>query len=376
MFDPFANGTSKKGNIGRAYISPGQIAMGGLETDATPMASYIPGGHFGGKTVGKGTVIPHHKPGRGGGSLGYNPHKPPHKCVIIDPHVPGRAVTLDLGKIKPEDSESAYNDGMAFANEIMEDPPDQMDGIEMKIEEGPRLGAYAATRILAENFGATPDDTFAPGKAGYGTKAFQAAPPGQSFGGVAASSSPAAPKPQVYTMPPASIGAAARAAFGVPNIGQSGPPPIHIVSGTQSDGVHVQSSAPGPLARFRPEPPRPTTAPPPPRPPSPAQVVDLSQQAAGPPAVKVTFDFGEQFGQFPAQYHQVIRAPHALILAWDTRWQYAEPYSPEHLQNEFAVQVAGDPEVHLVMVPADTFTFEFLGFRFYHLGIIQSMSVN
>jgi hypothetical protein len=326
MFDPFANGTSKKGNIGRAYISPGQIAMGGLETDATPMASYIPGGHFGGKTVGKGTVIPHHKPGRGGGSLGYNPHKPPHKCVIIDPHVPGRAVTLDLGKIKPEDSESAYNDGMAFANEIMEDPPDQMDGIEMKIEEGPRLGAYAATRILAENFGATPDDTFAPGKAGYGTKAFQAAPPGQSFGGVAASSSPAAPKPQVYTMPPASTGTAARAAFGVPNIGQSGPPPINVGSGT--------------------------------------------------PAVKVTFDFGEQFGQFPAQYHQVIRAPHALILAWDTRWQYAEPYSPEHLQNEFAVQVAGDPEVHLVMVPADTFTFEFLGFRFYHLGIIQSMSVN
>jgi hypothetical protein len=365
MFDPFANQGSRKNVVGRAYVTPDQVAMGGIDNDTTPMSSHIPSGYFNGKSVGKGTVIPHHKPGRGGGSLGYNPHKPPHKNVIIDPHVVGRAVALDLGKIRPEDSAAAFQTGMEFANEVMEDPPEMMDEIKMKVEEGPRLGAYAAARLLAENYGARPDDAFTQFGSRLGMQTFQAAPGGQLFD---RGNGPTA-HAKVYTVPPATTGQAQAAAFGVPTVGQP-PAPVHVIQGGQQAIMPVPAPpASGPMARFRPVPV--------PTPPAVAPAVHAeAQQASGPPRVKVTFDFGAPMGQFPSQYHDVITTVGGLILVWDTRWPYGEPYSPENTTHQFAIQVAGDPKTHLVMSVSNTFTFEYLGFRFYHLGIVESRSAD
>jgi hypothetical protein len=363
-FDPFESGP-KAGKVGRAYVSPNQVGMG-LAGDI-PLSSYIPAGTFGGKSSGKGTVIPHHKPGRGGGSLGYNPHKPPHKHVMIDSHVPGRAVALDLAKITPEASKSAYATGMEFAGEVMEDPPDQIDGIETRIEEGPRLGVYAAVRLLAEN-GAVPDGLFGQPVAKPATQH------GTLLGG---SISP----PQVHASHPATTGKAKADAFGVGNVGQVNPQ-VNVVRGHPQGGIQVQATTVGaqghgPLARFR-------TAPAPQA--SPVQVANSGIAASapeasrpvGPPVVKVIFDFGNQVGQFPAQYHDVIKTKGGLILAWDTRWPHGEPYSPEHLpeNTQFALQVPGHTDLYLAMSTGATFTFEHHGYKFFHLGIIDQTAAN
>jgi hypothetical protein len=371
MFDPFESGT-RNGGVGRAYISPSKVAMGGIDSEATPMSSYIPGGHFGGKSVGKGTVIPRHKPGRGGGSLGYNPHKPPHRNVIVDPHVPGRAVALDLAKIRPEDSEQAFQTGVEFADQIMEDPPEKMDGIEMTIEEGPRLAGYAAVRMLADNYGAVPDDQFSQLGHSHGAQTLQVASGGQTFGAVGAGNRAGRTGPHTFTVPPATTGQAKAAAFGAPTVGRP-VAPVQVVNGNQPPGIVASSSNQSPMARFRPAP----VQQPPPQPQAqPPRVVDQSHQTVGPPTQKVVFDFGEQVGQFPVQYHQVIRTDGGLVLVWDTRWPYGEPYSPEHLTQQFAIQVAGDPEVHLVMSTGRSLTFEHNGFRYYLLGIVESMAAD
>jgi hypothetical protein len=364
MFDPLGNGTTRSGN-GRGYTQPGMVGMG-LDGQ-TAMSSFIPGGTFGGKSVGKGTVIPRHKPGRGGGSSGYNPHKPQNKYVTVDPHVPGRAVSLDLAKITAEASQQASDDGKEFADQIMDDPPEKMDGIEMTIEEGPRLAAYAAVRMLAAG-GATPDDAFT--GLGRGPITYQATPAGRSFDG-GASPRPRTPPP----MPDASTGRQKAASFGEPNVGRSNPR-VNIVEGTQGGGIHVhQAGRPdeGPMARFRPEPA--VQATPTPRA---AGIVDRPQardtdRAVAGPSRKILFDFGDQVGKFPVQYHDIIRTDGGIILAWDTRWPHGEPYSPEQVTNKFAVKIEGDDAIHLVEAVGTTFTFEHGGFRFYHLGILESM---
>jgi hypothetical protein len=94
--------------------------------------------------------------------------------------------------------------------------------------------------------------------------------------------------------------------------------------------------------------------------------------AAGPPTRRVTFDFGDPIGQFPAQYHAVHYAERGIYLAWDTRWPHGEPYSPEKLVQQFAMQVQGDDRAYLVMSLGD-FTFvDDRGMRYYVLGVVES----
>lgn len=379
MFDPFGDGGKKTG-AGRNYTSPSQVAMG--VEDHTPMANYIPGGSFGGKSVGKGTVVPRHKPGRGGGSLGYNPHKPPHRRVTVDPHVPGRAVDIDLSRINPDDVNDAFAAGTEFADEIMADPPEEMDGIEMNVEEGPRLAGYATVKLLATTYGAAPQDEFSR-LSGQGPMTLQAAPGGESFSNAGQSRLVAPPRP----VPPATTGAAKAASFGTANVGGQ-PSQVNIVNGdSPQGGFQVQPAATpprpqapkgqGPMSRFHPAPapPRAQAQPQPAAHPQFQPAAPPPAQTGTPPACKVRFDFGEAIGEFPAQYHDVIRTKGGIVLVWDTRWPYGEPYSPEHIESQFAVSVEGHSEDYLVLGMRDTFTFESDGFRYYILGIIQTLPV-
>jgi hypothetical protein len=367
-FDPFGERRQRpRTPSNRTYISPGQVSMGLEET--TPMSNYIPSGMFAGKSVGRGVVVPRHRPGRGGGSMGFDPHNLPHKKILVDPHVPGCSVALDLDKLTPEAVVEAYGQGVDYANEVMEDPPDEMDGIDTTIEEGPRLAGAAAAHILARNYDAAPDGPVV-GYTGQGRATGRPYAPVRNNG---VSRPRSAPQPRVA---PGSTGEHKRAALGQATVGHVNPA-VNVVTGNNHGqaGQPRPAGAPNgrPMAKFRTGTPAPATSP---QPASAPKVVDLSKQQVGPPQRRVTFDFGEQVGVFPFRYHAVERTNGAIVLIWDTRWTQEEPYSPEQLpeSNRFAVQIDGDPETHLVMSLGNTFTFEHNGFKHFFLGIVESAS--
>lgn len=103
--------------------------------DGTSLARYMPSS-AGDKRM-RGVVIPHAKPN--GGSRAYDPHKPPHKRVHVDPHIEGQSVVVDLAQITHDIAEEAVTLGQEYADKYA----DQVHGIDSL-----RLRGAAALHLI------------------------------------------------------------------------------------------------------------------------------------------------------------------------------------------------------------------------------------
>ena len=113
------------------YRRPEQVEF----DDGTSFARYMPAS-AGGKQM-RGVVIPHAKPF--GGSRAYDPHKPAHRRVHIDPHIEGQSVVVDLAQITPDIAEEATTLGQEYADKHA----DQVHGIDQL-----RLRSAAAFHLI------------------------------------------------------------------------------------------------------------------------------------------------------------------------------------------------------------------------------------
>jgi hypothetical protein len=264
--------------------------------DGTTVGRYMPG-LVGGKRL-RATVIPHARPG--GGSRAYDPHKPPHRRVHIDPHLEGQSVVVDLTLVTKDLAQEAMELGQEFADTHS----DKVAGIEAL-----RLRSSAAFHLL----GAQQRD-----------QSRQAALAEQSQ----------QPRTVQVPSPPPQVAVA------------EGPRMIRAASFGAGPAPQVQQAphAGGLLDQYT----RAGTAH------SPATEDVAGQAAAQPPVRQVTFAV-PGFGQHQAYYHRVIVSDQQLVLVWDERYQGGGRFLPDRIQGSFAARIDGDPLDYQLVWPDQKF---------------------
>ena len=272
----------------------------------------------GGKRM-RGVVIPHAKPL--GGSRAYDPHKPPHKRVHIDPHIEGQSVVVDLDQITPDIAEEAIDLGPGIRRQAR--------------RPGPRHRPDPA----AECGRLPPDRCLAAGQ--WAVQPASRPRPVRARSSRSSRRCPAADDP--VTAPPSAPALA------------SGPRTIkagQLRNGTPQP-THAQAKG-GLLDAYqkpRPQPP----------------VVAASSVPVSPPTKKVTFGV-PGFGLHEAYYHDVIINNQQFILVYDERYRGGGKFLPQ-IDGPFAARVEGDPMDYQLLWPDQSFTDPATGRTYFQLLI-------
>jgi hypothetical protein len=289
--------------------------------DGSNFARYMPAA-VGGKHL-RGVVIPHAKPL--GGSRAYDPHKPPHKRVHIDPHIEGQSVVVDLAQITQDIAQEA----VALGEEYAEKHSDQVHGIDQL-----RLRSAAAFHLI-----------------GAAQRAQGSAPP--------ASNGPA----QVISVPQPGVSGPIPSA---PPPVATGPRNIKAASFNGASAQHAPVAEPaaqrgGLLDAYQ----KPRTQP----------VEILASASVGPPTKKVTFGV-PGFGLHEAYYHDVLVksstnpdvSEQLFILVYDGRFPGASKFLPQ-IDGAFAARIEGDPIDYRLCWPDQSFTDPTTGRTYFQLLI-------
>jgi hypothetical protein len=271
--------------------------------DGTSLARYMPGS-VGDKHM-RGVVIPHAKPY--GGSRAYDPQKPPHKRVHIDPHIEGQSVVVDLEQITQEIAQEA----IALGQEYADKHADSVHGVDQI-----RLRSAAAFHLIGAS---------------------------QKAHGVP---QPVKAGPQIVPV-------------------QNGTPePTPVAAGPRTikaasfNGAPAQPAAPmshkgGLLDAYQKQ-----------RTPT----VDVAPSSTvGPPTQRVTFGV-PGFGLHEACYHKVIISDQLFILVYDERYKGGGKYLPQ-IDGSFAARVEGDPLDYKLCWPGQMFTDQDTGRTYFQLLI-------
>jgi hypothetical protein len=291
---PFIDQTDRQASA--EYQRPEQVGF----DDGTSLARYMPSS-VGGKQL-RGVVVPHAKPL--GGSRAYDPHKPPHRRIHIDPHIEGQSVVVDLDRVTQDIAEEAATLGREYA---------EKHGSQLPAIEQVRLQGAAAFHLI----GASQRSQDAP------------APP-QS------------PEPkQVITVPQNDVQGSIPSAPP-----ETGPRTIKAASFNntvvqtqpQTKSGEPQGGLLGAFQKSR------------------AQPVEVAAASmpVSPPTKKVTFGV-PGFGLHEAYYHRVIISNQQFVLVYDERYQGGNKYLPQ-IDGPFAARVEGDPMDYKLVWPDQSFT--------------------
>jgi hypothetical protein len=267
--------------------------------DGTNFARYMPMS-AGGKQM-RGVVIPHAKPM--GGSRAYDPHKPPHKRVHVDPHIEGQSVVVDLALI----TEDIAKEAMELGQEYADKHADQVHGVDQI-----RLRSSAAFHLI-----------------GAAQRANAGAPPAPAQPASIISVPQGAPEPPPVPLPAAGPRTIKPASF----------------NGTPAQVAPAQAPTGGLLGAYQKA--RPT------------REIDVGPTITTglpvePPTKKVTFGI-PSFGLHEAHYHDVIIDDQLFILVWDERFKGGSKYLPQ-IEGSFAARVEGDPLDYKLVYPGQRFT--------------------
>jgi hypothetical protein len=290
-------------------------------------------------TEGGGVPLMHlMRPGRGGvrgviipratmfgASQGWNPHNPPDKTVVIDPHLPAATVKLDLARVTPATASQAIracNDALGGASDV----------------EALRTKASAAFHVMA--------------KLGETQVPIPRDERGHPLKGAALQHAIRANPQTASAAPPKAVAASEFAGLVsqvVPAAAPAAPPvaPQFAVPGPAAPAaVAVDVPPPAPhtfLRSFAPESP-----------------VAAAERLAGAvprldaptePSYRVIFDMPS--GEMEAPFHHVVRQEGAkpgtgtLVLVYDNRFK-GPKFFPKPTAEPFAVYVDGSPTVFLV----------------------------
>jgi hypothetical protein len=328
---PFIDQAGKP-EIGKAptgYLRPEQVEF----DDGTTLARYMPMS-IDGKQM-RGVVIPHAKPL--GGSRAYDPHKPPHKRVCIDPHIEGQSVVVDLDRITPDLAEEAMQLGQEFADRHA----DEVHGVDQI-----RLRSSAAFHLIGAS-------QRAQGPAQSAQPVQQVPPPGTG---------------QVITLAPGSAQAAGAMPAPPPAAAVAAPAPgPRAIKAASFNGTRPQAppaGAKGGLldAYQKVRPPRQVDV-------EPAVTTGLPIE---PPSKKVTFGI-PGFGLHEAHYHDVNISDQLFVLVWDERFQGGSKYLPQ-IDGSFAARVEDDPVDYKLVWPGQMFTDKRTGQTYFQLLIEERVS--
>jgi hypothetical protein len=298
-------GQTGPGKVG-GYRRPEEVEF----DDGTTLARYMPSS-VGDKRM-RGVVIPHAKPM--GGSRAYDPHKPPHRRIHVDPHIEGQSVIVDLERVTQDIAEEAIQLGQEFADKHA----DEVHGVDQI-----RLRSSAAFHLI-----------------GASQRAHGDVPPAPNEGGrVITIPQGVAPEPA----PAVAVGPRAVKAASF----NGGPPRPPAQAQAQAPPMPVQpapAAAPrgGLLDAYR----QPHTHPAEP-------TAAASPTTVGPPPVKVTFGV-PGFGLHEAYYHDVIVEKQCFTLVYDERYKGGNKYWPQ-IDGQFAARVDGDPTDYQLIWPDQMF---------------------
>jgi hypothetical protein len=312
---PFIDKAGQQPPVPAGYRRPEDVEF----EDGSTLARYMPG-TAGDKRM-RGVVIPHAKPL--GGSRAYDPNKPPHRRVHIDPHIEGQSVVVDLEQITPDIAEEAITLGQEYADKHA----DELEAIEHL-----RLRGAAALHLIG---------------ASQRAQASTPPPPPQPGTGQVITIPQAGVPPPLASAPPAAAAA---------------PRAIKAASFNGSTTV-AQSAAAAPRGGLLDAYQKPR-----------AQPIEVapSATAVSPPAQKVTFGV-PGFGLHEAYYHRVIIHDQQFILVYDERYQGGGKFLPQ-IDGPFAARVEGDPVDYKLVWPDQSFTDPDTGRTYFSLLIEERVA--
>lgn len=261
------------------------------ESDQQPLGSHVP------MVKGiRGAIIP--RATDGGISQGWDPHNPPTRVVIIDPHVPGCGVAVDHSKLTRESIDAA----LARANTI--------DTGKLRKFAAQRLRATTAYQLLGGRDVIQEPDEELDALTEKEAAQSEEQPTGHK----------PAPRPPITVVQTSAMSP----------VPMTKPASAPAAGSTRSLMSSFTRPKPGPTVVTGSEM---------------SQAAAVAQgQPVQPPEIHVLFELGEGL-QHEAYYHRVLQEGASLVLIFDRRFK-GPTFFPTNVEKEVAVLVEGNSVVH------------------------------
>ena len=299
----------------------------------------------------RATMIPRARPGKFGGSRGFDPSQP--GVMVVDPDHPG-SVTIDVSKLSADSLQTAIAEAGDVGGGDEESRETTSNVFHRLVEEtehqaaSPRLSQPTVQpQRTSQDFSPVPA---AAGPVMYDDTEYEVKlPPTEQ------SATAATPVQPSISLPPL-------------------PPPITPTGGSNDAGVIYQMMQmqrqfmEAFLNQQRPAPPQTT---PPPAAAPPAKVKSELAEAVGipfllavavKPAAQIVFELGE-YGTTSARYHAIIEGTDCLVLVYDNRWDSGTQFLPPALGPDKCLTVhivkADNRSKRTLKVVSFGFTFSF-----------------